>query len=79
MAIYWRIVLVVTAKELRRLRRRLGLSQARLAAQVGVAANTVARWERGEMRMQPAMDRLVRLVVAQLEAPRPRAQTRGRS
>ena len=32
-------------------RQALRLSQARLAAAVGVAANTVARWERGEMRV----------------------------
>ena len=44
---------------------------------VGVAANTVARWERGEMKVQPAMDRLVRLVVG--EADRKRATTRKRS
>jgi DNA-binding transcriptional regulator YiaG len=39
----------VTARELRRFRRRLGLSQGKLAAVVGVPANTIARWERGEM------------------------------
>ena len=59
--------------------RRLGLSQNKLAAVVGVAGNTIARWERNEMKMGPSMDRLVRLVVAQVEAPRPRARTRGRS
>lgn len=63
----------VTASELRRLRRRLGLSQNKLAAVVGVAGNTIARWERNEMKMGPSMDRLVRLVVAQVEADRPRA------
>jgi len=60
----------MTASALRRLRRRFGLTQAAFADLVGVTANTVARWERGEMRMQPAMDRLVRLSVG--EAGRPR-------
>jgi len=36
----------------------------------------VARWERGEMAMRPAMDKLVRLSVA--EADRKRAGTRKR-
>lgn len=63
----------VTATELHRLRSRLGLTQAQLADVVGVTPNTIARWERGEMRMQPAMDRLVRLSVAQAEAGRERA------
>ena len=36
---------------LRTERQRLGLSQARLADALGVTANTVARWERGEMRI----------------------------
>jgi len=66
----------VTASELRQLRRRLRLSQARFADLVGVAANTVARWERGEMMMQPAMDRLVRLTV--MKPGRKRAVTHKR-
>jgi DNA-binding transcriptional regulator YiaG len=67
----------VTGSELRRLRRRLKLSQARFADLMGVTANTVARWERDEMRMRPAIDRLVRLTVA--EADRQRAGTRKRT
>jgi transcriptional regulator with XRE-family HTH domain len=54
----------LTGKQLLRLRRRLGLSQAGMAALVGVPANTIARWERGEMAMRPAMNRLVRLTTA---------------
>jgi transcriptional regulator with XRE-family HTH domain len=38
----------VLAPELRVRRRALGLSQAALARALGVASNTVARWERGE-------------------------------
>lgn len=32
----------------------LGLSQVEFAARIGVAPNTVARWERGEMGMHPS-------------------------
>jgi DNA-binding XRE family transcriptional regulator len=38
------------------LRNRLGLSQAEFAKEVGVAPNTIARWERGELNMRPAME-----------------------
>ena len=37
--------------ELRSIRQRLGLTQGELARAVGVASNTVARWERGELSM----------------------------
>jgi transcriptional regulator with XRE-family HTH domain len=67
----------VTAEQLRRLRRKLGLTQAGLADLVGVPANTIARWERAEMKMRPAMEKLVRLSVE--EADRKRAATRERS
>jgi DNA-binding transcriptional regulator YiaG len=66
----------MTGSELRRLRRRLTLSQAKFAALLGTTANTVARWERGEMAIRPAIDKLVRLSVA--EADRKRAGTRKR-
>jgi len=46
----------VTGTELREWRERVGLTQAHLAARLGVSENTVARWERGELRIQhPAM------------------------
>src|SRR5216684_7278343 len=38
------------AAELRLRRQALDLTQAQLAARLGVRANTVARWERGELR-----------------------------
>ncbi|MGH2352864.1 MAG: helix-turn-helix domain-containing protein [Chloroflexota bacterium] len=41
---------------LRACQRRLGLTQEQLAARLGVAPNTVARWERAERTMaQPHM------------------------
>ena len=41
--------------ELRLIRNRLGLTQVELAQAVDVTANTVARWERGELRVSPSM------------------------
>jgi DNA-binding XRE family transcriptional regulator len=41
----------MTSQELYARRQRLGFTQARLADALGVSANTIARWERGEMRI----------------------------
>src|SRR5579859_1739147 len=64
-------------------RRRLGLSQAQLGKALGVAGNTVARWERGELRLRNpelvtlALERLEQAALAQSLrlAPGPVAQT----
>ena len=47
-------------------RRAMGLSQAALAERLGVAANTVARWERGELRI--AKPRMLDLALRAVEA-----------
>ena len=39
----------MTGKQLRDFRRGVELTQAQLAALLGVTGNTLARWERGEM------------------------------
>src|SRR3954470_4503932 len=39
----------MTADELRTARETIGLSQAALARRLGIPANTLARWERGEV------------------------------
>jgi transcriptional regulator with XRE-family HTH domain len=49
---------------LRQARRRLGWSQERLAKEIGVRRNTVARWERDELGMRPTTERLIRLLLA---------------
>ena len=46
---------LMEGNELRLLRNRLGLTQVELAQAVDVTANTVARWERGELRVSPSM------------------------
>ncbi len=52
----------VTGVTLRRLRRRLAISQAGLADLLATTPNTVARMERDELPIRPPMARLVLLV-----------------
>src|ERR671922_2588548 len=60
--------------ELRRRRQALGLTQAALADHLGIAATSVARWERGEQRVgRPAR---VRALLGQLETASAPALTR---
>jgi DNA-binding transcriptional regulator YiaG len=46
--------------EIKKLRARMGLTQVQLAADLGVTENTVARWERDEMKMSEPAVRLLR-------------------
>jgi DNA-binding transcriptional regulator YiaG len=62
----------MTPRTLKRLRRELGLSQAKFADLVGVTANTVARWERGELGMRPTTVRLLELIAKQARAEKGR-------
>jgi len=52
----------MTGAELRRLRRRLRLTQRELAAKVGVTTTSLARWERDEVRITEPMARLLKLI-----------------
>ncbi len=45
----------MTGSELREKRKELGLNQGELAEKVGVALNTVSRWELGEMAIPSKM------------------------
>ena len=54
----------VTGAELRHQRRRLGQTQAALAAKLSVATNTVARWVRGDRAIREPIARLVLLLSA---------------
>ena len=58
----------MTPKELGRLRQRLDLTQAAFAAMIGVAPNTVARWERGELGIRPTTARLITLLTQDIDA-----------
>lgn len=51
--------IVMVGKELRAIRARLRLTQVELAELVGVASNTIARWERDEMAMRERKARLI--------------------
>lgn len=53
--------------DLRLRRESLGLTQAELAAALGTTANTIARWERGELRIENP--RMLGLAITQLSAP----------
>jgi DNA-binding XRE family transcriptional regulator len=66
----------VNGGELRRLRRHLGLSQAKLAERLGVAANTVARWERNERAISEPVARLVRMLAGTTSAPQAKPRKR---
>ena len=59
----------MTPYELGQRRRRLGLSQAQLGRALGVAGNTVARWERGELLLRSP--ELVTLALERLEQEPP--------
>jgi predicted transcriptional regulator len=59
--------------ELRRIRKRLGLTQVQLAAKVGVAPNSIARQERGKLGIRESLARLLRLLV-KIEAPERRSR-----
>ena len=47
---------------LRRIRKALGVTQVELAKRLGVAGNTVARWERGVVSIPEPVAKLVRLI-----------------
>ena len=53
----------MTGTEVRRLRRRLKLTQTGLAARLQVHPLTVSRWERGQVRVTKPMAALLRLLV----------------
>jgi len=56
--------IVMVGKELRAIRARLRLTQVELAELVGVASNTVARWERDEMAMRERRAGLIQGIYA---------------
>ena len=60
----------MTGNELRRIRDRLGLTQAAFAERLGVTPNTVARWERDEVSISEPAARLARLLIEIKTKPR---------
>jgi predicted transcriptional regulator len=53
----------MTGQQMRKIRKGLGLTQKELAVLVGVATNSIARQERGEMGIRESLARLIRLTV----------------
>lgn len=53
----------MTSTTFRRLREKLGLSQAKLAARIGVSTNTIYRWEVGAVAVPPPVGILLRMLV----------------
>jgi DNA-binding transcriptional regulator YiaG len=51
------------ATDVRRLRKRLGLTQARFGRLLGVHRVTVARWESGVTEVQAPVAKLIRIIV----------------
>ena len=66
----------MTGTEVQRLRRRLGVTQAQLAARVGVHKLTVSRWERGQVRVTEPMSRLLKLLAATVPRTTKKKETR---
>jgi transcriptional regulator with XRE-family HTH domain len=63
---------MVTGEQLRRIRERLGLTQAQFAPRLGVTANSLARLERGERRISETLALLAHVVAKDAAPRRPR-------
>ena len=59
----------MSGAELRRLRRKAGLTQAALGERLGVHTNSVARYERDEVGIPEPVARLARLLLGAKAAP----------
>ena len=57
----------MTGAQLRKYRKALGYTQKQLAEAIGVTTNSVARWERSEMKIAEPAARLIQLLSAQKE------------
>jgi transcriptional regulator with XRE-family HTH domain len=60
----------MTTEDLKAVRDRLNLTQGELAEKVGVARNTITRWETGLRHIPEPVARLVRLLAAVPQAGR---------
>jgi putative transcriptional regulator len=52
----------MTGAQIKELRKSFGYTQARLAGELGVTPNTVARYERDELRPSPPVLKLLNLI-----------------
>jgi transcriptional regulator with XRE-family HTH domain len=68
----------MNGKELRGIRRRLGLSGRQLGEIIGVTQNTIARWERGEVSIGQPAARLIRIIAGE-DVPEIRLETKPKA
>jgi DNA-binding XRE family transcriptional regulator len=68
----------MTGEELRRVRHRLGLSQTGLAEAIGMRKNSVARMERGELRVMKHTELAVKYLLLTMENESQRRKKHGR-
>ena len=54
--------LIMTGTQIKQLRKTIGYTQAKLAEEVGVTSNTIARYERGELKPSPPVMKLLKLL-----------------
>lgn len=59
----------MNGKQLRKQRKARGLTQVQLAKYIGVAPNTVARWERGELPIREPIEKLIQLMLPKESHP----------
>ncbi len=59
----------MSGAEIRRIRMSLRLTQREFAEKIGVHANTVARWERGELGIRRSIQQLLRFVSQEPRLP----------
>ncbi len=52
----------MTGEEIKNLRKALGYTQAKLAEEVGITANTIARYEREELHPSPPVLKLLKIL-----------------
>jgi putative transcriptional regulator len=52
----------MTGTQIKELRKSLGYTQARMAEEVGLTPNTIARYERDELRPSPPVLKLLKLL-----------------
>jgi predicted transcriptional regulator len=55
-------------QELKKIRKQLGLTQKQLAERVGIAPNSIARQERGELGIRESQARLLRMIAQQKDS-----------
>ncbi len=66
----------MTGEQMRRIRKRLGLTQREFAHEMGWHPNSVAKAERGEMTITPMAARLAKLLLAIHQEPTPERKRR---